>query len=396
MQSDKQVNLVIVDSVERFQFFLRIYKSLKNELNFYFVTAEPLVFIICKLQGIKTKLIYGENNFSCKEWESSQAIEVLNHEFTQDQANQTFGVLIEELNKIHLDVGIEKIICWNGQQVLGLAANYFAIKEGISTRFLELANLPLKCFSDSLGVNGNSSLAYDPGVLDSYSSVDESYHQAWVQEYIKRKSGALPQSKMSNKGMKLVNYTLKFFYKSLNKHKFSRFHSVSCLRPSEDYAVDCTVEFHDFIFFPMQVSNDTQIKINSDVNNIEAIKVAGRFAKEQKKLLVVKVHPAEVLKEEVDRILSLKKKQGFLISNENTIDLIRKSSTVVTINSTVGLEAMIFNKPVIVLGRALYASFDQERLKKYIHRYLIPDVDYFSKKEISSAAALKLLGGKDR
>ena len=46
----------------------------------------------------------------------------------------------------------------------------------------------------------------------------------------------------------------------------------------------------------------------------------------------------------------------FLFANGNpTSDLIKNASLIVTLNSSVGLEAMLFDKPVVTLGQAFYA-----------------------------------------
>jgi len=60
---------------------------------------------------------------------------------------------------------------------------------------------------------------------------------------------------------------------------------------------------------------------------------------------------------------------------------------VVTINSTVGLEALLYGKKVVSLGRCFYKEFDQARLLKYIHSFLIDGIDYFGSGEISTLSA---------
>jgi len=65
----------------------------------------------------------------------------------------------------------------------------------------------------------------------------------------------------------------------------------------------------------------------------------------------------------------------------NTFSLIDKSHLVITINSTVGLEALILEKNFEVLGRAFYKNFTQKHIEMYILNYLI-DIDYFSNEDI--------------
>lgn len=66
-----------------------------------------------------------------------------------------------------------------------------------------------------------------------------------------------------------------------------------------------------------------------------------------------------------------------VITNANTFNLIENAEYVITINSTVGLEAMICGKKVIILGDAIYSGFNKARLRNYIMDFLI-DIEYFS------------------
>ena len=48
-------------------------------------------------------------------------------------------------------------------------------------------------------------------------------------------------------------------------------------------------------------------------------------------------------------------------------------------------------KPVKTLGRAFYSEFDQVRLRKYIHSFLVDGADYFSDDTLSIDVAKKVL-----
>jgi capsular polysaccharide export protein len=142
------------------------------------------------------------------------------------------------------------------------------------------------------------------------------------------------------------------------------------------------------------VTNDTQVKLHSDLDLQEAIMRALKVAKQRGKRLVIKMHPAESGIEILDYLEEIKKDSVVFVSNANTVDLIQRSSCVVTINSTVGLEALIFKKDLITLGSALYQDFNQERLLKYIHGYLIDGVDVFGNTKIPKDQALQLIEKK--
>ena len=108
-----------------------------------------------------------------------------------------------------------------------------------------------------------------------------------------------------------------------------------------------------YIFVPFQVDLDSQLLINSpQLKNmrdffalIEALALANpawRF--------IVKEHPSCNLNYQ-----DLHQRQpNIQFSQANTEQLIRNAQAIVTINSSVGMEAIIFHKPVITLGEAFY------------------------------------------
>jgi len=107
--------------------------------------------------------------------------------------------------------------------------------------------------------------------------------------------------------------------------------------------------------------------------------------------LIVKIHPAENDPREFEAVKGAQDKLGFLVSTQNTVELIQGATAVITINSTVGMEALLYGKPVTALGQCLYKKFNEIRLKKYIHCYLVSDIEYFSSAQINSSSAKKLI-----
>ena len=147
----------------------------------------------------------------------------------------------------------------------------------------------------------------------------------------------------------------------------------------------------EFIFFPLQVTNDTQVQLHSKLDLRGAIIRALEIAKERGQWLVIKMHPAESCVDILDFLEEIRTDPVVFISQANAVDLIQRSSCVVTINSTVGLEALILGKELITLGTAFYQDFNEEKLMKYIHRYLVDDIDAFNQSPIPSSAALQLM-----
>ena len=147
-----------------------------------------------------------------------------------------------------------------------------------------------------------------------------------------------------------------------------------------------------YIFVPFQVDYDTQIISHSPwINNM------GHFYQVLERLLVnlptgvkivIKEHPAS------SRCYQYLHENNSRIEFRNTDDtdaLISNSRLVITINSTVGLESIFKEKPVLVLGKAFYSieglcshvetesdllgkvqalSYPQENIKDAFFRYL--------------------------
>lgn len=386
--------IFFVDSIERFVFFRRLYDALKREENIVMYTCEPFVWLRCISLGIRCELLY--KNMKKKvprelEEESALSIEVLNREISEENARRDFFSIID-LMAIKLDIiKVRKVIIWNGQQLFCRAAAYFAKKNNLALVYLELSNLPNKLFRDLNGVNANSSLTKKISDLDCLSDVTVDYHEAWKISYRKYKEKPIPQERLKKKYLffSLLNLLIKKIYPSLLNSGLS-------LRMARTKRFNVKVDKipHDkFVFLPLQVSTDTQIKLHSTFDNIQAISRAKGLAESRNCDLVVKMHPAERNAGELKKVLAAKNSIGFFLTNENTNKLILNSEFVVTINSTVGLEAMIEGREVITLGSCFYKDFDQVRLRKYVHSFLIHGIDYFSKKPIKKIDAIKIING---
>ena len=379
-----------IDSVERFDFFYRMYEALRANYGIKLVTTEPLVWLKAKYNGLSVTLITSsELKIDDLKRYVESSIEVLNNQYTERQAEKYFSSIVKALMDEDLK---SKFVVWNGQHVFGRALEYIADKEGVYVRFLEISNLPSLIFSDPMGVNANSSIAKEPELLDLYPPVDNEHHQLWIKSYLKEKEKPLPQARkgVGKKLQSFLNTLFKRMYPAVNVNSFSVMYSKS--KPPKLIASGAWKEVRGYVFLPLQVSTDTQIKLHSEINNIAAIKVASDIAMNLGAPFICKIHPAETSVDEVRNIEEAVARLGGVISVENTTKLIEGSAAVVTINSTVGLEALILDKKVIVLGSALYKNFNQDRLKKYIHHYLIPGIDYFGYEKISVESAERVIG----
>jgi capsular polysaccharide export protein len=111
-----------------------------------------------------------------------------------------------------------------------------------------------------------------------------------------------------------------------------------------------------YIFVPFQVGFDSQVLINSpSIQSMEELYAGLELVLEGLNDLnlffVVKEHPSDT--RSYDNLYQ--KNSRIIFSSAPTEDLIRKAEAVITLNSSVGLEAIMFEKTVFVLGDACFA-----------------------------------------
>lgn len=115
----------------------------------------------------------------------------------------------------------------------------------------------------------------------------------------------------------------------------------------------------NYIFFPEQIEIDSNVIINSpQYKTMHAVLTDICAAAKQHGLtVIVRPHPENTSKQ--DRT-SAEMSEAYgcpivVCKGIHVHSLIENAKCVVTINSTVGLEALLFNKPVITLGNATYS-----------------------------------------
>ena len=206
----------------------------------------------------------------------------------------------------------DQIMVWNGTLFRQAIAIEIARLKGIKTLFAEIGVLPNRVTIDQKGVNFLNSVPRDRNFFESYSC-----DQSLPNELIPR-----------------------------NPKNAKKFANVKKIGLPNNY-----------IFIPFQVDYDTQILVNSpwiqsmdmlfDLIEHLAIKLPNIN-------FVFKEHPSSIkdyphLHKKADQILNI-----FFANGHPTQDLIINSDAVITLNSTVGIESLLFKKRVIVLGNAFF------------------------------------------
>lgn len=399
--------VIHVSSTEQAKFFLRfVHTGNGYRYSFAFITYTYSVYRFVKERLPKGNYLYFLNKyyyvygkdtgFKINERES---LECLTRYMSTNNANRAFYAAIGVLKKLGSQ-NIKYIWCWNGCKVIDHALTDFANKYNIKTLYFEIANIDGKIFVDPVGTNSRSFLYKHVDFLKSYN-VDLEAYASWKHSYIKAKY-AQTTVKQARK-IRIKEITSQYLWDDYGYFLcggvfLRQFPRVTLQKKINRINYQFTkADFTNlhYIFFPLQVSSDTQVLLNGNISLLDAINYVLEYAKRKGIYVVIKPHPAErnplYFKEMYKRISSYNK---VILSNENTFYLIQNAEKVFTINSTVGLETMILNRPLHVFGKALYENFNKEDISRYIMGYLL-NIDYWGDGDISNQDFLNVLQRAD-
>jgi capsular polysaccharide export protein len=115
-----------------------------------------------------------------------------------------------------------------------------------------------------------------------------------------------------------------------------------------------------YIFVPFQIDNDSQILVNSpwikDMRHLfGVIREIQPILRDTNISFVFKEHPSCTKRYFDLHELAKGNSKILILNDENTQKLIESAVAVLTVNSTVGMEALLCGKKVIVVGDACYA-----------------------------------------
>ena len=386
--------LVYVDVFERFGFFAKCVKELGMQgYDVWIATARySVVRAARKISG--NVLILRQTadlRTAVPPAAYDKSLSVLNGYHSRTEAETIGKSVWAVLDAFHRANPLDMVWIWNGTTTIARTFGTFAAQKGIRSRYFELSNLGERIFVDPEGTSGASYLAKCPEILDTVSA-DDTEFDAWKREY--RANYAQPKQAANRSKLPwrtlydLVGYRMGYLEEDRRNPirliwQRLRNKAVQAHWPAADLSVP-------YLFLPLQVSDDSQVKLYSCYSNTDMIQQALKLCREKGLGLIVKIHPAESDHKAIEAIVGLEKVHGFRIAGNPTPELIDNAAVIAVNNSTVGLEAMIAGKEVEVFGNAYYRRFDRHRLKAYVLRYLLP-ADYFGDKPVPSTTIEKIL-----
>lgn len=257
---------------------------------------------------------------------------------------------------------IKSVVVWNYFPTMVAVARRVAERKGIKVIYLENGPFRNTLMIDKEGVNFQSSLSaknkdfyLNQKKPDCESKDSKCYEPVYDCQNIAVNKGIMSPLKKMLYAILMRNFIYRHFFPELTDDRLLDSLAKKIYR---FFLLPDKVKLPDkFIFLPLQYSYDTQVLVNSpwlkDMPSFievcyKAVKeAAGDYS------VVVKEHPDDFgrkdyswLKEKYPEIIWLKK--------YDIKKVLKNSSAVITINSSVGVEALVEYKPVIVLGNSFY------------------------------------------
>ncbi len=268
---------------------------------------------------------------------------------------------------------IDYIIMWNNTFAFDSIAKKFTENEDLSLTMFEAGIFrPNTITIDSKGINYGNSV---PNKKEYYSQIANRkikfpIIQQDASEYFsistpRMKSLFIKERIIDKFHTDIIKDELKLevifedFFQKTKKNLTKKYLDVSKKIENDNIALP-----EKFVFVPFQVHDDSQIILNSkNIDNMEqlveevtkAVDSINRNLNE-KLSVVFKEHPANLGRVHYSNLYNKFKDYDHItfLKKGNTTDILKKSSFVITINSTVGIEALQMHKPVITLGDAYY------------------------------------------
>lgn len=211
-------------------------------------------------------------------------------------------------------------LCWNGLDRKRLMFALAAKHAGVPVLFAELAPFSGFLQLDTSGVNAASSLPREA-----------SFYLDWARSTPEEPGWDAPLKNIVARAPRKV--------------KISSSNQAQAL-PDGPY-----------LFVPLQVQGDSQLRyfggwIHDIPALIDAIDKAARFLPPGWHIRI-KEHPSSTLSF-ADLVHNTQSGRCYLSNEEDTFEQVKHSQGVVTVNSSVGLQAFAFDRPVCVLGQAFF------------------------------------------
>jgi hypothetical protein len=126
------------------------------------------------------------------------------------------------------------------------------------------------------------------------------------------------------------------------------------------------IDMEDFVFFPCQLPHDETIKYHSNIGVADALDLVCGWANKRNHKVVVKGHPVNPSSMTPMRQVANRWTHVTWVDDVSISSCLEKCDAVFTLNSGVGMEAMLFEKKVFTFARSEY-----DTVTRYVERSLL-------------------------
>ena len=335
----------------------RIHSQLKKE-GIFSVQLLKEIKVPSKLENINGRASRIENQYNIPSLKNFVFTEKCYYEEDEDYLIRKAIVYFEWLEKFFDRNEIKCLVQPQGGQINIRALYHIAKKRGI----------PVIYFGESLFPNKMFLYSDEMKSLDKFRDISwkemSSQQKEETEQYLQQfrnKQGVFPDTllvtkrdKITHRFIALQEYIKNKKFQGLKNafiRKFKRgiFNTFNKVFSNFIYQRDLKNE--KFIYFPLHIPDDSQVTIRNPQfyeQDALALYIAKSLPFGCK--LYVKEHPGNFMPIQTRKKLIKEKNITILHPNLNSHQIIKKSEAIITINSTVGFEALHYFKSVIVLG----------------------------------------------
>lgn len=281
---------------------------------------------------------------------------------SQQRAVDTFRALERIFDEVQPDVVCPEV----GNEGIRVTAHTIALARSIPTLFLlfTIFPKPLRVYADTVHAR-----AVDPSEVRELTSEEREEVEAFRRSFTERAQPIRDYRRVPIEWRRvevLKNHVLQKKREDGDNEYLRPWHLVET-NLSEKARAFAARPFYDkltddrpFVYFPLHVTDDYKIKriIPHAVDQASLIEqVADALPSGYD--VVLKEHPMSVGRNSVALLRRLRKRHNVKLVNAftSTHELIERSQAVVVIGSTVGLEALLYDKPVLTMGDPYYAGY---------------------------------------
>lgn len=256
----------------------------------------------------------------------------------------------------------DAVLLWNGSNLTLSLAAHLARRRRIPVVFAENGYLPGTLQLDREGVNYASSLTSAVQRGDAQLPPDPKLDAALQEEIACHKSGRPPRPKHESPPgsfrSDLISRT-KYYWRARTR----KWRDERVWREGRALGLDSAAPLPErFLLVPLQVRNDSQLILHSPLVGNDLRRLLGMVQHAAAQIdpnlrIIAKLHPREQPRIQKRNLELLREFPGIRFVCKAPIrDLLSRATAVVTINSTVGFEAMLYDKPVVTLGCNFYTA----------------------------------------